>query len=286
MRKYIIFFIFAYFVFTQSVYAATISTTGFIPGQIWYSKDSFVEGDTISIYTAVWNNNSNPLSVKVEFYDNNILLGTRDAIAAYLQLKDISISWKVTPGDHLISAKIISSSINNSGLKQTPNLEYSSTQTDHKFIPVTLTTADGTPATSSILLQSQIDKATSSLNDILPTSVATPVSQNVSTVDNVRSDTLSKINNAKIDTQNKIDSLNKIDTSSTKSDSKKVKSKIVVTKDSNNGLVDATDKPIAYIKLFFLSVLSFIFGSRIVFYLLIFLVVFFIIRGIYRKIKK
>ena len=66
MKKYFIYFILVYFIFTPSVYALDLTATGFIPGQIWYSKDSFVEGDSVDIHTAVWNNNSYPLSVRVQ----------------------------------------------------------------------------------------------------------------------------------------------------------------------------------------------------------------------------
>jgi hypothetical protein len=49
--------------------------------------------------------------------------------------------------------------------------------------------------------------------------------------------------------------------------------------------LDATEKPIAYIKLFLLSVVGFIFGSKIVFYGLCATIVFLILRFIYRKIR-
>ena len=282
MKKYFIYFILVYFIFTPSVYALDLTATGFIPGQIWYSKDSFVEGDSVDIHTAVWNNNSYPLSVRVQFYDGNVLLGYRDVSIPSLQLKDVSINWKVTSGDHSISAKIISPVIMSSSGEETAVLVHTLTGTDNKFIPILISTANGQPATSSDIIQSQIDKATSSLSSILPDSVSNPLTSNLGVVDNFRASTSKTINDIKNQTQSKIDALNKQD--SANSVSKKVNGKVVVTP-NKAGTTDATEKPIAYIKLFFLGVLSFVFGSKIIFYLLIVLVLFYIIRGIFRKIR-
>ncbi len=293
MKKYFIFFILMFLFGTPFVYAEILNTTGFIPGQIWYSKDPFVEGDTVKIYTAVWNSSISPLSAKVEFYDKNVLLGFHNIVVPPSKLVDSSVSWKVTSGDHLISAKIISPSITLSGKKETISLDRSATSTDSRFIPVVIKKINGEPATSGDIVQSQIDKTTSSLNSIIPVSISEPVKNNLGFVDIFRDDTYKKISETKIETQNKIDLLNKIDntTSSNEEDidagdisgNKKLADKFAVAAKSIKG--DATEKPIAYTKLFFFSILSFIFGSKLVFYLLVIFVIFLILRFIYRKIR-
>lgn len=278
MKKIITLFILSFLIFTNFVNAETsTTTTGFIPGSIWYSKDQIVEGDTVNIYTAVWNSGSSALSAKVEFYDKNVMLGSRDIVIPSLQLKETSVSWKVTSGDHSISAKITSPSVTVNGKKQSVVLSQNATESYHKFIPVLLSTTDGKPATSSDLLKSQIDKAASSVNDILPDSISTPVSKKVSIVDNFRSSTFDKISTSRAETKDRVDEFKKLDATSL--DTKTIES------NKKLGVEDATERPIAYLKLFFLSVLSFIFGSKIVFYLLIVFVLFLIIRAIYRKIR-
>lgn len=276
MKKYSIFFIVLYFIFAPFHYSLGATNSGFIPGQIWYSKDPFVEGDTIKIYTAVWNNDTSSLNAKVEFYDKNVILGTREVSVPASNLMDVSISWKVTSGDHSISAKIISPTITASGKKQNVTLSNNTTETDKRFIPVVVKTSNGDTATSSDIIKSQVDKATSSLDSILPDSISSPITDKVDTVDEFRSSTAQKLSTSKLETEKKISELKKEENS---------KSKINNSSQSKESIDDATEKPIAYLKLIFLSVLSFIFNSKIVFYLLIILILFLIIRSVYRRIK-
>ncbi len=276
MKKYFTLLILFYLAFVPSVEATVVTTTGFIPGQIWYSKDNIIEGDTVKIYTAIWNNSTLPLNAKVEFFDQNVILGTRDVVVPSQQLIDASVSWKVTSGDHSISAKIIS-----------PNIKVDNilTSSDHKFIPIVLNTIEGAPASTTDVLNSQLDKATASINSVIPESISSPISKNINSVDSFRTDTLSSIEGTKAEAEKKIADLNK---SFSNNKNTTVGGKILVSKNvigQSKGIDSATEKPIAYIKLFLFSILSFIFGSKLVFYLIIVLLLFFIIRGIYRKIK-
>lgn len=279
MKKYFIFLILLCLFPVSFIYAGSITATGFIPGQIWYSKDTIVEGDTIKIYTAVWNSADSPLSAKVEFYDQNVILGTRDIIVAPQELKEASVSWKVTAGDHVMTAKIISPSVTVSGKKQPVVLENSSTESSRKFVSVVIKTINGDPAKSSDIIQNQLDKATSSLGDILPESVSAPMSKNLGLVSGFREDTLADISKMKEETKKTIDELSKIEETTTNKNNTKVSA------DKKGGVEDATKKPIAYVKLFFLTILSFIFGSNLVFYALIALLLFLVIKWIYFKIK-
>ncbi len=288
MKKYISIFILIYLCLTQSVNADMLNTSGFIPGQIWYSKEPLVEGDTVKIFTAIWNNSASPLSAKVEFYDKNVLLGTRDVLVAPSGLTDTSVSWKVTSGDHSISAKIISPSITSSGKKKVVSLGHYATTVDIKFVPVVIKTIDGKPATSGDIIKNQIDKAGGIIDNIIPTSVTVPVSENLGLIETFRTDLFKKISNTKTETQNEIDLLNKIEKVSvptTTTNNIKTTEKKVPSGSVKSNTTDATEKPIAYLKIFFFLVLSFIFGNKIVFYALIVLVLFFIFRGAYRKIR-
>ena len=89
------------------IYSAETMNSGLIPGQIWYSSEKLVEGQTVNIYTAVWNGGKNPITMKVEFYDKNVILGSREVVVDPFELKNVSIPWKITAGEHAISAKII-----------------------------------------------------------------------------------------------------------------------------------------------------------------------------------
>lgn len=282
MKKYLIFFILIYLFATQSVQAEVINTSGFIPWQIWYSKEPLVEGDTVKIFTAVWNNGISPLSAKIEFYDKNVLLGVRDIVIPASKLNEVSVLWKVTSGDHLISAKIISPSITIGGKKEIVSLDRNIATGDKRFVPILIRTIDGTPVLSSDIINNQIDRANNLLENILPSSISTPISDNLSRIETFRSDTLKSIIDGKIEAQKKIDLLSKA-SSGLDENGKKIAGKVLG--ESTQAKVDATEKPIAYIKLFFLSALSFIFGSKTVFYLVGILLVFVIVRFVYRKIR-
>lgn len=268
MKKYlIIFFTLSLFIGVSHVFAGT-TTTGFPPGQIWYSKEPLVEGDIVSIHTVVWNGGDKDISTKVEFYDKSILLGSRDVLVPKAQLKDVSVSWKVTAGDHTISAKIVSSTITADGKKEQVTLSHSTTNEDHKFVPVAIKEVDGVTASSADVLKNEVSKASAEINSVLPKSVAA----GVNSFDDFRDNTYTQIKSMKVETQKEIDQEN----TPTKVNTKNAK---------DTKILDATNKPIAYVKLFFLMISGFIFGTPVVFYGLCALIVFLVLRSVYRKIR-
>lgn len=286
MKKYFLFSFLALVLLTHNVYADTSSSTsGIIPGQIWYSEDQISEGDIVKIYTGIWNSTKAPLSVKVEFYDKNVILGTRDLVVPSEKLVDVSVSWKVTLGDHVISAKIISSNLT-TGKKDSVVLSSVSTKEDRKFIPKVIKNADGTITTIPDDSQSEVNNIGSQIVNILPKSVSTPVSNVFSSIDTTRLNILNGVNTSKAETQKRIDSYNpkvpetNTDTNINDKFPTNTTTPVVATETQSS-----TDKPIAYIKIFFLSVLAFILGYKIIFYGLLALIIFSIIRFIYRKIK-
>src|ERR1035437_2096929 len=80
--------------------SAQTSNVGFIPANIWYSKDPFEEGDKIKIYTLVFNPDSRELSGTVLFFDDTVFLGKQDFVVPAKGVKTISIDWTVIAGDH------------------------------------------------------------------------------------------------------------------------------------------------------------------------------------------
>lgn len=284
MKKYFLLIILI-FGFTFPL-AYSYAATGFVPGQIWYSPEKLSEGETVKIHTVVWNGGDASLQTKVEFYDKNVILGTRDVTVLAGQLKEVSISWKITSGDHTISAKLISSSVTSNGKKEIITLDNTKTEESKIFIPVTISKINGEPATSSDIIKNEINKAESKIGDVIPASISTPVSDTFSKLDFIRDDTFLKIDEAKKETKTRLDLMNTQSSSGKVLDTKNKDSKINTTNTETEVVSSPTDKPIAYIKLFFLSILAFIFGNKIVFYGLIVIVTFLILRAIYRKIKR
>lgn len=259
--------------YASSIYAEIFTNSGFIPGQVWYSKDKLIEGDTVNIHTAVWNGEKSSLSIKVEFYDKNVILGSRDIILDTLELKDVFISWKVTAGEHVISAKITSSLATISNKKEKVILGRVETSNDKQFVSVMIKNNLGESVTETDLIKNQIGKTTADISSFVPESISVPVGEGFNIVDDFRNNTLAKIDIAKTETKNEIGKVLGASTVASPNTEKV------------NNTDDYIKKPIAYIKLFFLSILSFIFGSRLVFYAVGIFIIFVIIRWIYSKIR-
>ena len=260
------------FIFLLSLHSAEASSvSGFIPGQIWYSKDTLVAGDTVRVYTAVWNGDSTPLAVHVDFYDNSVILGSRDASMPAVTLEDISIPWKITEGDHLISAKITSSTTVVSGKKESVSIDNKSTSEDHQFIPVVIKKSDGSVATSTDVLKAQVDKLSSvvdsKISSVIPNSVAGSVSHNIVSLEGVRTNLLKTVTNLKVAAEKDVNTVHKS------------------TSRQSSQNTNSTDKPFAYAKLLLISLSYSILDNRIIIYGISIVLLFFILRFIYRKVR-
>jgi hypothetical protein len=276
-NKFIKYFIYLFIILSifsyLSVYAEGVINSGFIPGQIWYSKESLIEGDTVNIHTAVWNGEKESILVRVEFYDKNVILGDREVVVNTLELKDVYVPWKITSGDHVISAKIVSSVVTVSGKKEIVILDRNTTLNDKQFISVVVKNILGEQVTQTDALKNQIDKTTSEINSVIPEEISSTVSTGYNTIDNLRENTSVKIDSIKNETKKEIDSF------------KNVIKDTIQNADKKSGIEDATKKPITYVKLFLFSILSFIFGNKIIFYGFLIVILFYIFRLIYRKIR-
>jgi len=273
MKKYFLssLIIFTFLIIPTFVFATTNS--GFIPGQIWYSKDSLIEGETVNIHTAVWNGEKNSISVKVEFYDKNVILGTREVTLVSLELKDVFVPWKITSGDHTISAKITSSTATISGKKENVVLDNITTSTDKKSVSVLIKNKEGDIVSGADTVKTQLENTGEKINDLLPENVSDSISEGFVVLEDFRDKKSIQINQIKDETKKEIDLM--------KSEEKPILDK--VTEKTN--IEDATKEPITYIKLFLFSTLAFIFSNKIVFYGLLILIAFFILRKIYRLIR-
>jgi hypothetical protein len=103
-----------------------------------------------------------------------------------------------------------------------------------------------------------------------PSPVPTSMKANFMQIDRFRSDIYKQITLIRTDTQKEIDRLS-------------LKSKVKSTTQAKP--LDKTELPIAYIKLFLLSIVSFIFSTAAVFYVFCALLLFIILRYFYRKIR-
>lgn len=78
---------------------------GIIQG-LWFSQDNYFVGDTIRIYTAVQNNSGADVEGIVEFFDNNVAIGSKNFSTLDKRIVEIWNDTVATKGKHQFSVRI------------------------------------------------------------------------------------------------------------------------------------------------------------------------------------
>ncbi len=246
-------------------FAQTSSSAGFVPANIWYSKDPFEEGDMIKIYTLIFNPDKRELSGSVLFFDNDVLLGKKSFLTPGNNVSESNITWQATAGEHLIYAKIENTKFlisvgkyedvyieNNESDKSRRTVEKKT------ILAVPISTEDKNKTESSTS-----DSAFNSISDIgttigekAPDFVSKYLIGTASGLENIRENADAQLSAKEVEVQ-----------------------KHLTEAPTNNKL----KKPLEYVELFFLKIFSFILGYPIVCYSLLALFTFFILRALWRK---
>lgn len=263
----ILFLILSFLPFTKI--RAQSSNVGFVPGNIWYSKDPFEEGDKIKIYTFIYNSDSKELSGTVVFFDKTTLLGKKNFTLAGKTANELSIDWTVSMGDHKIFAKIENAKFLISKDKYeeiyiADNKTEESTRTVNKKI----TSKENNSVDAENSIVNTILNTKNNIQDSIPDNIAVPVTSTVNKLDDLRENIKNVSDAKKEEIKKEIDTLNKINT--TKNTNQKTNS---------NPLL----KPFKYVELFLLSVSSMILNNKILFYGIIVLILFFSLRFIWKR---
>ena len=247
---------------------AQTTGAGFIPGNIWYSEDPFQEGDQIKIYTLIFNPDTRKFSGTVDFFDNSTLLGKKDFSIAGTSTKDIDITWTVTAGDHQIygqieNAKFLTSTGAYVDASITDNKTSISSRTvTNKIIAQEINNGIGTIDNSFNNAVSSIQNIGNKAQNVIPAPVAGTFSAATSTLDGIRTNIATTMEKAKAQTETNLTALNE-----NKNSAQKV-----------SALNDVTQKPFAYVALFFFTLLSAIFEYKILFYGILIILVICIVR--------
>lgn len=86
---------------------APLKNAGFLPSNIWYSRSPFFSGDSVRIYTIIFNGSSEDLVGVVEFLDNETLIGKTDfSLASGGRARDVWVDWAAKDGKHIITARL------------------------------------------------------------------------------------------------------------------------------------------------------------------------------------
>jgi hypothetical protein len=269
----------------QNIFAQ-VPNVGFVPANIWYSKDPFLEGDKIKIYTLLYNPDEKELSGTVIFFDNTTLLGQKDFKISAKAVKDFSIDWTVTTGDHVIFAKIENAKfLISTGKYEEVYLAENKTEESKRSVASKIITNLSDTIADKITNTTIVSDIGKTIKDKTPAVVSETVGSTINSLENFRTNIDTSLKNKKEAVQNELDVLNKTKISVNEEPTlgetkgKTMTEKLNDLKNSNYIL-----KPFKYVELFFLNILSFIFKTGILFYSLSVVVLFLIIRYFWRLI--
>ncbi|MFA5937134.1 MAG: hypothetical protein WC822_04625 [Candidatus Paceibacterota bacterium] len=248
----VLFLIFSFFP-VQNI-LAQVSNTGFVSGNIWYSKDPFEEGDKIKIYTFLFNPDVRELSGTVNFFDNTTLLGKREFKIPAKGADDISIDWTVTAGDHTIFGKI-------------ENAKFLISKGKYEEINLSL---NETEKSSRIVSKKIVPKSTGTEINTITNSITQPLTSTIDRIEELREDTKVLSENKKEEVKKEIKALDDTHLENLPS--------------NKNSTIKTTNpilKPFKYVELLFLSISSLILNNKILFYGIFAIIIFFILRYIW-----
>ena len=257
---------------------AQVTSVGFVPGNIWYSKSPFEEGDKVKIYTFVFNSDSREFSGTVVFFDKTVLLGKKEFTIAGKTANDISIDWTVTAGDHTVFAKIEDAKflLTNGKYEQIyiaeNETEKSLTTVPKKIIPKSDTSFDSNSDTNNI--STSVSDITKTIQENTPDFITKPIISSVNSLEAFRENLNTTSNNKKEELKKEIETLNDVDL------------KIGISKGNLTAKSETSPllKPFKYVEIFFLSVFSFVLSNKILFYGISAIIIFFLLRFIWKKI--
>lgn len=313
------------------LFAAT-APAGVPRDALWFSKEPFFVGETITIFTVVYNSTDYRLSGTMELRDGTTTISTKEFIVETLGASQIvSFPWTVTPGSHLFSAVITQDELRKEGgilrndalaeTKASSAKRFADSDTDHDGVGNIIDTDDDGDGLSDIeekksktdvlnfdtdgdgipdgkdarpLIKEKIEVATTSI-----ATAVLPKSDPVSFVEEKIKSTLPEpIISRAVPILGSIEDFRTKQASGADERVNGLIEKIQTTTGTSSPHIntdggwpilgggvasgDIAKSPFAYVKLFFALVLHFVTSSPYVFYILILLVIFKLVRFLFR----
>lgn len=245
------------------------TNTGFVSGNIWYSKDPFEEGDKIKIYTFIFNPDKRELSGSVVFFNKTVLLGKKDFTISGNRAQDVSIDWTVTAGDHTIFGKIENAKyLISKGKYEEIFIAENQTEKSNRTVSKKITTKTNNSDTDSSSFDPTITNIKNIIEEKTPDAIAKPVASVVNVLETFRENTGINSLNKKEELQNELKSLD--------AEKPSLEKDISVKK--------YIQKPFKYVEIFFLTLFSYILNNKILFYGILVALIFIILRFVWNKI--
>jgi hypothetical protein len=253
-RKLILVLIFS-FILPLTVFADV--STGFVEQSVWFSNEPDKVGETILISTLVNNQSDKAIFGTVAFYDEQSLLGKKTVTVEVHSAKVVSISWKVTKGNHSILAKFEDPKISNSeGQSVVVSNAITAPQVFEVIAPAPTPITTETKAESTVSDKNKTESDVSKTVDAAKDAAETTFEK----LDDFRETTSLALASKAVVAADQIAQI--------KNDA--VKGKILGASTTKDSILKT---PFAYLKMFFYKLAHFIFSHKYVFYGLIILII-------------
>ena len=270
--------------------------TGFAEKSLWYSSEEFVVDETVTIHTLVVNSEDTTLSGVVRLFDRDVLLGEKNISVEKNDAKVMSFSWKVTSGEHQFSAHFDGASLrgaNGASTQITPTL--SETKKDIVYVKKTPTKDTSSQDANTLSAQATLDKdsivgevskAADFLKEKTPDGVEVKISETTVKIEDFRETWEEYFEEKKENEQVSLEILNKYYEDRLKAKEEADPDNYVKQSYVDSSGENILKKPFHYIAIFFYSLLVFILANALLFYGISALLVFLIIRTIWRSVRK
>lgn len=294
------FVIFFFLGVTRQKALAQNTNLGFVKENIWYSKDPFIEGDKIKIYTLLFNPEERRLDGTVFFTSNGENIGEKSFSIKPGNTKILYIKWTAKEGSHEIYAKIKDAFFyNEDGSSERAEINDTSTQKSTREVLPNPDAKEDENFTNNIINIINSEKISEPLQEIgskaieeIPTPAKEASKNLLSQIDSFRQNTLQKTENKKEETFQKISQGQKEDEKKENENTTRVETEEVSTKENTNKenffkeTINRISIPLQSVKLFFLNLASKILESTFLFYIVSLLIIVILFRTMKRLIFK
>jgi hypothetical protein len=196
-------------------------------------------------------------------------VGKKSIVVPPKGVKDVSINWTVTAGDHSILAKLENAKfLISTGKYEDVYLEENQTDTSERTVSKKITakpvaqTAKEEPSKVTETLNNTFSNIEETISGSTPKFISVPILATTHVIESARESVAASSDSKKSEVNEAIGAIKKPNKEGNKS------SPIL--------------KPLKYAELFLLTLLAFIFGQKIIFYGILLVILFYLLRYIYR----
>ena len=264
-----------FFLSAPSVFAVT----GFVDTPMWVSPNKPHEGDSVTLSAVFRNAEQETISGTILFYDANTLIDEKPVTLRPDEASIVTTTFTITAGGHLFSATTKNlSQVSSTGKLEVLAVPPATIKLPLSFVPKTIMVAGqagGASGDSTAVILNQIDKAQTAVLNVVSPTTKKKISTTASSIDTWRADNGASFAKSKNEAKTAIDAKKSGTTKTAKTTSKnqKVQSASV------------TAGPLTYVKYAFFWLLSVLFSSALVFYVFILLLLYFLLRYLFRKLR-